>query len=51
MSEHASPIQGTFAARADRVERIGSGHSPFLPQLRELAAGLEHALLHEDWIS
>jgi pimeloyl-ACP methyl ester carboxylesterase len=39
-------MQETFAARTDRVERLESGHSPFLSQPQELAARLEHALLH-----
>jgi pimeloyl-ACP methyl ester carboxylesterase len=41
-----TPMQEAFAARTDRVERLDSGHSPFLSQPQELAARLEHALLH-----
>jgi pimeloyl-ACP methyl ester carboxylesterase len=36
--------QEAFAARADRVELLVSGHSPFLSQPQELAAQLEQAL-------
>jgi pimeloyl-ACP methyl ester carboxylesterase len=41
-----TPMQEAFAAQTDRVERLDSGHSPFLSQPQELAARLEHALLH-----
>jgi pimeloyl-ACP methyl ester carboxylesterase len=41
-----TPMQEGFAAMTDQVERLDSGHSPFLSQPQELAARLEHALLH-----
>jgi pimeloyl-ACP methyl ester carboxylesterase len=41
-----TPMQEAFAAHTDRVERLDSGHSPFLSQPQELAARLEQVLLH-----
>jgi pimeloyl-ACP methyl ester carboxylesterase len=38
-----TPMQEAFAAQTDRVERLDSGHSPFLSQPRELAARLEQS--------
>jgi pimeloyl-ACP methyl ester carboxylesterase len=43
-----TPMQETFAVRTDRVERLDSGHAPFLSQPQGLAARLELALLHAD---
>jgi pimeloyl-ACP methyl ester carboxylesterase len=39
-----TPMQEAFAAQTDRVERLDSGHSPFLSQPQELAACLERCL-------
>jgi pimeloyl-ACP methyl ester carboxylesterase len=39
-----SPMQEAFATHADQVERLDSGHSPFLSQPQELALRLDHAL-------
>jgi pimeloyl-ACP methyl ester carboxylesterase len=41
-------LQETFAARADRVERLDSGHSPFLSQPQDLATRLTQTLLRTD---
>jgi pimeloyl-ACP methyl ester carboxylesterase len=41
-----TPMQEAFAAQTHRVERLQSGHSPFLSQPQELTARLQHALLN-----
>jgi pimeloyl-ACP methyl ester carboxylesterase len=40
-----TPMQEAFATHADQVERLDTGHSPFLSQPQELALRLDHALL------
>jgi pimeloyl-ACP methyl ester carboxylesterase len=40
-----TPMQDAFATYTDQVERLDSGHSPFLSQPQKLAARLEQALL------
>jgi pimeloyl-ACP methyl ester carboxylesterase len=38
-------MQESFAAQTDRIQRLDSGHSPFLSQPKQLAARLEQARL------
>jgi pimeloyl-ACP methyl ester carboxylesterase len=49
-NDHALPVsmQESFRARADAVERLDSGHSPFLSQPRTLATRLENLFLLSD---
>jgi pimeloyl-ACP methyl ester carboxylesterase len=42
-----TPMQEVFAAQTSRVERLDSGHSPFLSQPQKLAALLEQVFLSE----